>query len=169
MEYNAKYLTKRCNILNSRRGEVKMSKVTLTAPRQLKIEIVKELNEAALYLFEYYVSAITNPVIDLLDDSRVAKTIGWTTRKVQTTRLKLSKSEFLYFHSVASNNVTYNTWVITKDEVKLFKSYNNSLKDIPIKVERVVTHETTVTTVACNHEYEYMSGMYFCRYCGNDK
>ena len=142
-----------------------MSKTVLTAPRKLQIEIIKELNETALYLFQYYVSVISNPVIDLLDDKRVAKTIGWTARKVRDTRLKLTKANYIYFHRVIIDSVTYNTWVITKEEVEIFKNNNNSINKPKVVISTENRKAITVDDVEytravestydndCNHFY----------------
>jgi hypothetical protein len=142
-DYNENYLNRRYNNFNSRRGDVKMTKAVLTAPRKLKVQIVKELNESALYLFEYYVSAISSPVIDLLDDKVVGRTIGWTTRKTKDMRLRLAKAGYILFHSTVKDNVIYNTWIITKDEVEAFKERNNALKDTPIIVTQSASNSET--------------------------
>jgi len=178
LNYSEKFLKQRSNILNSRRGEVRMNKTVLTPPRKLQIEIIKEINESALYLFQYYVSVITNPIIDLLDDKRVAKTIGWTARKVKDTRLKLQRKEFIYFHHVVKDNCSYNTWVITREEVRIFKEYNNTpIHAKPITITQ--THNETVVQIEkhesnvlkpikqCDHVFELIDdNAEVCILCG---
>jgi hypothetical protein len=130
-QYSEQFLKKRSTTFNSRRGETRMVNNKLVPKRQLKIDIIKELNESALYLFEYYASVITNPVIDLSNDKQVGKTIGWTARKVKDYRNRLTKAKFILFVTKRKDGNVYNTWIITKEEVDIFNKYGNtSLKVI---------------------------------------
>jgi len=89
--------------------------------RSLKVsaqrELVEELNEVALYLYNYYVSTIGNKNIDLLDDNRVAKVIGWTTRKTKDNRLKLTNAGYIKFIKSKRDNVEIARWILGKEEV----------------------------------------------------
>ena len=96
------------------------TKVTLSLPEQRKL--VKDVNETALYLYNYYVTASQIPHFNLLNDSLVGRAIGWSARKVKDNRLKLSKAKWIYFHQVKHKGVIYSAWVFGEEEIERFKS-----------------------------------------------
>jgi len=118
------------------------------ASMNIERELVKEINEAALYLYNYYVRTYGNSSIDLLNDLRVAKTIGWTERKVKDYRQKLTKYGYIYFQKKIHENIEYARWIIGKDEVSNFKRSKAHIKiDEQISSD---THNVIVETTGSN-------------------
>jgi len=75
--------------LEKNRRKTIMAYLTL----QQKKDVVKDTNEVALYLLDYYYSKANTPNYDYLDE-RVAKALDWTTRKVGENRRKLEKAGY---------------------------------------------------------------------------
>ena len=92
-------------------------------------EVVSTTNEVVLYLYNYYISIAMVPHFNLLDDSVVGKSIGWTARKVKDNRLKLTKAGHIYFHQKRNSGVLHSVWVFGKEEIE---NYKLLAKDISI-------------------------------------
>ena len=58
-----------------------------------KREIMSDIGDAALILFEYYLSKSGTPNFDY-SDKKAANALGWTIRKVLDVRLKLTKAGY---------------------------------------------------------------------------
>ena len=58
-----------------------------------KKHLMKECGDAATILFEYYLSKAGMENYEYTD-SKCAIALGWSTRKVQETRLKLTKAKY---------------------------------------------------------------------------
>ncbi len=99
----------------------KINKKSISPSRQEQINIVKDTNEVALYLYNYYVSVAKRTDRDLLNDARVGGAIGWTARKVRDNRSKLNKAGWIHFQQKKVDGVKYSTWVFSKELVKQFK------------------------------------------------
>jgi len=83
----------------------------------VKRDLVKDVNEVALYLYEYYLTIAMSPIHDLLDDSKVAKVLGWTVRKTKENRLKLEKAQWIKFIKKTNNGITTLVFILGKDKV----------------------------------------------------
>ncbi len=59
-----------------------------------KVEVMKEINESALVLLEYYYSKSGAKNFDYNSDESVAKALGWKTTKVRDNRLRLQSHDF---------------------------------------------------------------------------
>jgi len=65
-----------------------------------KSELMAECGDASLILFEYYLSRAgymdkTDKGFNYRDDSKPAKVLGWTTSKVEKTRQRLMKNNWM--------------------------------------------------------------------------
>ena len=117
------------------RGTVYMNKKhnsrkMMTPSRTEQLHLVRELNEVALYLYMAYIDKAYTPGVDLLDDTKVGKSIGWTSRKVKDNRLKLQKAGWIYFNKTSSKGITFATWALGKDKVDEYMKYGNEFDTI---------------------------------------
>ncbi len=111
------------------------NKKSIVPSRQEQIDIVKDTNEVAVYLYNYYVSIAYEPNRNLLDDKLIARAIGWTASKVKKNRLKLTHAGWIYFHQRQFQGIKYATWVFGKDLVIDFKL---RAPDVPDKIKSEV-------------------------------
>ena len=86
--------------------------------------LIKDVNEVALYLYNYYVSTYGNSSIDLLDDIQVGKTVGWTPRKVRDNRNKLVKAGWIWFSRAKHGAITNSVWVLGKELTAKYNKYS---------------------------------------------
>lgn len=97
---------------------------------QWKVEVMRELNETALVLLEFYYTKIGQE-FNMLNDSGIAETLGWKVTKVRDTRQRLTKHG--YFSSSRYRNsdgdVLY-SFKLGKDEW-----LNESAKDTQSRVK----------------------------------
>ena len=93
----------------------------------LQREIVEKTNEVALYLYNYYVSKAKSPSHNLLDDTMVGRSIGWTARKVKDNRLKLTTAGFIYFHHKRHSGVNHFAWVFGEEKIAQYKRHANDI------------------------------------------
>jgi len=76
-----------------KRSKKKVTTMYLT--QQEKRELIKECGDAALILFEFYLSKAGAPDYQYTDEkSGIA--LGWSTRKSKDVRLKLTKTGYFY-------------------------------------------------------------------------
>ena len=113
----------------------KINKKSLSPSRQEQINIVKDTNEVAVYLYNYYVSVARRTDRDLLNDGRVGAAIGWTARKVRDNRLKLTNTGWIYFKQKKIDGVKYSTWVFGQELVIDFK---RNAPDVSAKIKATV-------------------------------
>ena len=79
---------------------------------RIEREIASTIGEASLYLYRYYSVKATEIWIDLLDDTKVGRAIGWSKRKVQYHRLRLQEHGWIYFESRIIDGMKHNHYVI---------------------------------------------------------
>jgi len=84
----------------------------------IRRQIVKEINESALYLYEYYTEKIDAPRYDLMDDIKIGKVLGWTTRKTKEYRLKLEDAGWIRFNKHTFQGIVTLLFVLGKDKVE---------------------------------------------------
>lgn len=77
-----------------------------------------EGNVLPAYLYNYYVSICQIPTWDLTNDSKIAKQLGITERKVANTRRFLTKHEWIRLDTHKHNGVTYGIWYLGKEVVQ---------------------------------------------------
>ncbi len=121
-DYNEEQLKRKIN----QRSNCIMNKKTNSKSKYVpslsnQKDIVKSTNEVALYLYNYYISIAMVPHFNLLDDTIVGRSIGWTARKVKDNRLKLTKANLIYFHQKRSGGVLHSVWVFGENEIKDYK------------------------------------------------
>jgi hypothetical protein len=131
------------------RGIVYMNKKhntrKMTTPsRTEQLKLVKDLNEVALYLYTAYIDKAYMPGIDLLDDSKIGRSIGWTARKVKDNRLKLQKAGWIHFSKNIINGITFATWALGKDKVQEYLTYGNEFT----KVSTISTNDGVSLSVS---------------------
>ena len=106
------------------------SRKMMTPSRTEQKDLVAELNEVALYLYMAYIDKAYVAGIDLLDDAKVGKSIGWTARKVKDNRLKLQSKGWIYFNKTAAKGITFATWALGRDKVTEYKLYGNEFDTV---------------------------------------
>ncbi len=121
--------------------EAKMSiyKTTGMLRTSYQRQVIKELGDSALVLMQYYFSNGNSDKVDLLDDTAVAKTLGWTPRKVRDWRSKLTKAGYILLtkHKVKvnGNTIEYRLNIFGKDKVAEYKSNPDDIVDVDINPE----------------------------------
>lgn len=64
-------------------------------PKDERIQVMRDVGDSALILYEFYVTRATRDGYQFTD-SDAAENLGWTERKVQKMRLKLTQSHYFY-------------------------------------------------------------------------
>ena len=118
MNYTAEELINSLNIFRkaiTAKGQTTMKERALKLP--IKRELVKDINEAAMYLYEYYHSIANSPAHNLLDDEKVGKAVGWSARKVRDYREKLTKAGWILFIHKRNRGTANLVFILGKDKV----------------------------------------------------
>ena len=106
---------------------VSVCKPETPLPRSVKKELVRECDEAALYLYEYYLETLTKDAYSLVDDNHiVGEEIGWSTRRVDNYRSKLTKGGWIRFVHEKHEDSTRFIFVLGKDKVAEYENAVNS-------------------------------------------
>lgn len=100
----------------------------LAEQRTINREFGSRLTPALLY--GYYISICQNTTWDLLDDAKVAKQLGYTTRSVTETRRKLANAGWIKFHKFMNKGIEYGVWYIGKDVVKAKLNTSTTLAEL---------------------------------------
>lgn len=97
---------------------------TINAVIEEQRKITKEFkgNTTPAYLYNYYMTICYRPTWDLTDDTKVAKQLGMSTRKVADTRRQLTKSGWINFTVSKNQKFKQAYWFIGKDVVALSTS-----------------------------------------------
>ena len=96
--------------------------------RAIDREFGSKLTPSALY--SHYITICQNTTWDLLNDEKIAKSLGYTTRSVQDTRRKLAKAGWIRFDKFKFKGIEYGIWYIGKDVVKADLGTNTTLKEL---------------------------------------
>ena len=107
----------------------KAKKQNAVLEEQRSITKLAEGNVLPAYLYNYYVSICQIPTWDLTNDSKVAKQLGITERKVADTRRFLTKHEWIRLDTHKHNGVTYGIWYLGKEVVRAKIGMNTTLEE----------------------------------------
>ena len=107
----------------------KAKKQNAVLEEQRSITKLAEGNVLPAYLYNYYVSICQIPTWDLTNDSKVAKQLGITERKVANTRRFLTKHEWIRLDTHKHNGVTYGIWYLGKEVVRAKIGMNTTLEE----------------------------------------
>jgi hypothetical protein len=88
-----------------------------------KKEVVALINEAGLYLLDFYISKVGVPQYEYTDE-KTAKAIGWTVKKVADYRRKLEKVDLFRQDTYGSGE---SKAVITYVAERYMRGYNKQL------------------------------------------
>lgn len=93
--------------------------------------ITKEASGNVLpaYLYNYYVSICQIPTWDLTNDSKVAKQLGITERKVADTRRYLTKQQWIRLDTHKNNDTVYAVWYLGREVVQAKIGIDTSLDE----------------------------------------
>lgn len=131
MDYTVKKLIETINQRNTIQMNLKTHSRNARLPSiDLQRKIVTELSAESLYLYQYYVSKAHAKTFDLLDDKKVGQVIGWSGRKVQEHRLRLTNAKFILFQKKTIQGVKYCTWVFGKDKVEQFEMFSGDMSQL---------------------------------------
>ena len=107
----------------------KAKKMNAVLEEQRSITKLAEGNVLPAYLYNYYVSICQIPTWDLTNDSKIAKQLGISERKVADTRRFLTKHEWVRLDTHKHNGVTYGIWYIGKEVVQAKIGMNTTLEE----------------------------------------
>ncbi len=107
----------------------KVKKLNAVLEEQRSITKLAEGNVLPAYLYNYYVSICQIPTWDLTNDSKVAKQLGITERKVADTRRFLTKREWIRLDTHKHNGVTYGIWYLGKEVVQAKIGMDTTLEE----------------------------------------
>ena len=107
----------------------KAKKQNAVLEEQRSITKLAEGNVLPAYLYNYYVSICQIPTWDLTNDSKVAKQLGITERKVANTRRFLIKHEWIRLDTHKHNGVTYGIWYLGKEVVQAKIGMDTTLEE----------------------------------------
>ena len=107
----------------------KAKKQNAVLEEQRSITKLAEGNVLPAYLYNYYVSICQIPTWDLTNDSKVAKQLGITERKVANTRRFLTKHEWVRLDTHKHNGVTYGIWYLGKEVVQAKIGMDTTLEE----------------------------------------
>ena len=107
----------------------KAKKLNAVLEEQRSITKLAEGNVLPAYLYYYYVSICQIPTWDLTNDSKIAKQLGITERKVANTRRFLTKHEWVRLDTHKHNGVTYGIWYLGKEVVQAKIGMNTTLEE----------------------------------------
>jgi len=91
----------------------------------IRRQVVKEVNESALYLYEYYTEKIDAPRYDLMDDVKIGKVLGWSARKTKEYRLKLEDAGWIRFKKHSFQGIVTLLFVLGKDKVEEYDAIHS--------------------------------------------
>ena len=114
--------------------------------------ITRECNGDVLpaYLYNYYVSICQIPSWDLTNDSKIAKQLGVTERRVANTRRLLSKLGWIRFDTHKHGGVSYGMWYIGKEVVAAKLGVDTAIEEY-VALGIVSEEEAAIATAAmCN-------------------
>ena len=107
----------------------KAKKQNAVLEEQRSITKLAEGNVLPAYLYNYYVSICQIPTWDLTNDSKVAKQLGISERKVANTRRFLTKHAWIRLDTHKHNGVTYGIWYLGKEVVQAKIGMDTTLEE----------------------------------------
>ncbi len=107
----------------------KAKKQNAVLEEQRSITKLAEGNVLPAYLYNYYVSICQIPTWDLTNDSKVAKQLGITERKVANTRRFLTNHEWIRLDTHKHSGVTYGIWYLGKEVVQAKIGMDTTLEE----------------------------------------
>lgn len=83
-------------------------------------QLIKEVGDSGALLYIHYYDKGAYQGFNIMDDTAVAKEIGWPVRKVQRERIKLTKAGWIFKRTITGTTDKFHITIIGKEAVSYY-------------------------------------------------